>query len=406
MNFLEFVQFKNDDIRCRYTSKNGNRKILSSRNSLVLLKGLNKILSNEKYTIYEKRGKVFLTTRSQSICIHDYDDFRYDLKKYIPNVVKQIDRIITKRRIVAVKKNALTATVLTSLICTGLLINPINTNNIDNQQIIIENTSMQDSIKSNEEHEINNYEKVVINNDDAIQEAVDDANTTPTYNYNINIDCSDKSENPEIIDIQEKYRELANRIGNKWGVSSNLILAMLTQETHGLETNLMQINFNTKKDEIYTVYNFETNQYCSYVLTDNPNNYDSSITTISRKDIENPFTNISIATIYYRSVLNKYANNNPIAAIELYNKGPGNFNTNMSATENATGLSRDQILNDIENAYFIDYSGTCGAGDPDYIPNVLQYLNGDITILFNDDYNNISKIDCTINKTKKEELAR
>ena len=137
-----------------------------------------------------------------------------------------------------------------------------------------------------------------------------------------------------------------------------------------------------------------------------PSKYKSDITTITRQDLTNPFTNMSVAIIYYRSVLSTYANNNPIAAIEVYNKGPGNFNTNIKAATNNTGLSRDQLLNNIENPIYLDYSYACNAGDPKYVPNVLQYLNGDMIISFVDENNNITEVKCVINKTKKEELVR
>ena len=168
----------------------------------------------------------------------------------------------------------------------------------------------------------------------------------------------------------------------------------------------MQINFDTKKDEVYTVYNFQTNEYRKYVLTDNPNKYSSDITTITRQDLTNPFTNMSVAIIYYRSVLNSYAKNNPIAAIELYNKGPGNFDMIMQTATYKTGLSRDQLLDNIENPIYLDYSYACNAGDSNYVANVLQYLDGDMTISYVDENNNTSETKCVINKTKKEELVR
>ncbi len=410
MNVLEFTQLKNDDIKCRYTSKNGNRKILSTRNSIVLLKGLNKILSNEKCTIIEKRGKVFLTTSTQSICLHDYEEFRYDLKRYIPNVVKQIDKAMMRQRIISIKRSALTATAIASIVCTGLLINPTTVNSIDKQQTFIEMPLERENIQNI--YDDSYIDKVptteTVNNDEetVIEETVDNTNTTPTYNYEVNINCPENATDPEIIAIQETYREIANKVGTKWGVSPNLLLAMLTQESHGAYSNLMQIQDWSHKDEVMEVYNFNTNQMQKIVVTDNPGKYASDVITITKADLDNPFTNISVAAIIYRNIFNTYGKQNPIASIEIYNKGIGNFNKSMNKMYNDTGLTKEEVLATLDNTDFLNYSYVSGQGDPNYVANVLQYLNGDITITIIGDDNQLYNVTCTVNKTQEKELSR
>ena len=410
MNVLEFAQLKNDDIKCRYTSKNGNRKILSTRNSIVLLKGLNKILSNEKYTILEKHGKVFLTTSTQSICINDYEEFRYDLKRYIPNVVKEIDKAMMKRKIVSIKRSALTATAIASLVCTGLLINPTMPNVIDKQQTFIETPLERENVQNiyDDVYMVHNNNIETVNNDEEtiIQETVDDKNTTPTYKYEVNINCAENANDPEIMAIQETYREIANNVGAKWGVSPNLLLAMLTQESHGADINLMQIQDWSHKDEEMEVYNFNTNQKQKIVITDNPSSYASDVITITEKDLDNPYTNISVAAVIYRHIFDSYGKQNPIASLEIYNKGIGNFNKSMKKMYIDTGLTKAEVLAVLDNTDFLNYSYVSGQGDPDYVANVLQYLDGDITITTIDDDNQLYNITCSVNKTQEKELSR
>ena len=255
---------------------------------------------------------------------------------------------------------------------------------------------------------INNYYNVATINDEDIniQEAIDDENTTPTYSYEIDIDCQDNSNDPEIVAIQDTYREIANKVGAKWGVSPNLILAMLTQESHGAYDNLMQIQSWSHKDDVMEVFNFNTGQKQKIVITDNPGKYDSDVMTITKEDLSNPFTNISVATIIYRYILDTYGKNNPIASIEIYNKGIGNFNKSIAKMEKDTGLSKDEIMSTLDNTSFLNYSYVSGQGDPNYVANVLQYLDGEIAVLMIDENNQQYTLKYTVNKTQEKELSR
>ena len=412
MNKFEFSLNKKNKLSCDM-SYNNKKRTLFKYKTIELLKELERSLEPDEYDISVIRNTVTLNCDDAIIQFNNYDDLKDILMDYMPSITNDIDTEVfryRRHRVVGAKRAGLKTTFLLAATIVGIMninmkianditVTKSPTISIEKLATTLETVKMDsvEGLKVSKNNE--NLEELV----EDIEEAVSDLSTT--Y-YNIDINCGEHSEDYDIVQIQNKYREYAEKIGAKWGVSPNLILAMLTQETHGLETNLMQINFDSKRDEIYTVYNFETNEYCSYVLTDNPRQYDSSITVITREDLTNPFTNISVATIYYRSVLNKYANNNPIAAIELYNKGPGNFNEIIDTTMNKTGLTRDQILSDVENPVFVDYSYVCDAGDPNYVPNVLQYLNCDMIVTFVDENGEISEVKCIINKTKKEELSR
>ena len=422
MNKMVF-NIKNNRIRCNLSYKNKSKTLFSSR-SIELLQELERELTRDDYDISIVNGAVVLNCDDEIIQFNNYWDLKEILADYMPTITDDIDyelEIQMKKKVIRVKKSTLKASIFAAVVALGVMSNGFSL--ADRMSIIndkgpipyeygtepielpIMKTDYALKVNQSEDNSISEYNTVNLT-EETDEETISNIEEDIGNIFNVDIDCSERSEEYDIVEIQNKYRDYAERIGAKWGVSPNLVLAILTQETHGQETNLMQINFDTKKDEVYTVYNFQTNEYCKYVLTDNPSKYKSDVTTITRQDLTNPFTNMSVAIIYYRSVLSTYANNNPIAAIEVYNKGPRNFDININAATNNTGLSRDQLLNNIENPIYLDYSYACNAGDPKYVPNVLQYLNGDMIISLVDENNNITEVKCVINKTKKEELVR
>ncbi len=152
-------------------------------------------------------------------------------------------------------------------------------------------------------------------------------------------------------------------------------MAMLTQESGGFETNLMQIEFEDWDEEIIKVYNFEDNRYEYFVLTNNPEDWaDKNVTCITEKDLENPYTNISIGCVLLRKSA-EYMNYHVLAAVQCYNLGKGNMDKILELVAAETGLTREEILADQENITFYQYTYTVNKGDPDYLCNVFSFLN-------------------------------
>lgn len=178
----------------------------------------------------------------------------------------------------------------------------------------------------------------------------------------------------------ENYHDLVERFSNKWGISFNLVMAMLTQESGGYKTNLMQIEFDVWKDQEIKVYNFADGVYNFFVLTENPEKYDRSrITCITPSDLDNPITNISIGCVLLRKSA-EYMDYHVLAAIQCYNLGKGNMDKVLEAAAIDTGQSIDDMLADQENVTFYQYTDTVDVGDPEYLSNVFAFLNdyGDV----------------------------
>jgi len=175
----------------------------------------------------------------------------------------------------------------------------------------------------------------------------------------------------------DNYYEIVEKYSNKWGVSPNIIMSMLTQESGGYSTNLMQIQFWSWRDQVINVYNFEEGKYQKLVLTDNPTEFKSKygdIITITESDLNNPITNISVGTVLFRESA-RAMNNHIGASIQCYNFGYGNMMKVLNETANQTGVSVETILENQENIDFVNYTHIINAGDPNYLSNVMQYTN-------------------------------
>lgn len=170
------------------------------------------------------------------------------------------------------------------------------------------------------------------------------------------------------------YHDLVEKCANKWGISPDIIMAMLTQESAGKKVNLMQIQLPSWEGQELKVYNFSTNAYEKYVLTSYPENYEGSgITCITSKDLEDPETNISTSCILLQESL-KYMDYHIGAGIQCYNFGNGNMKKVLNETSLATGISVDEILSNQENLDFMEYTYIIDVGDPYYLKNIVQYI--------------------------------
>ena len=173
--------------------------------------------------------------------------------------------------------------------------------------------------------------------------------------------------------VYDNYHDICEEIGNRYGVSPNLLIAMITQESGGRYKNLMQIEYDNNKDQVHTLYNFETGMENKFVLTDNPDAYGDDVTTISSTELEDPKNNLSIASSLLQDCL-KYADGNILLGVSTYNIGVGNMNKILNEASRVLGKSIDELKNGDYNEIigFMDI----GEGDSDYPFHVLRYANG------------------------------
>ena len=196
---------------------------------------------------------------------------------------------------------------------------------------------------------------------------------------NVMITCDENGYSDEIIGVMENYGPTLNEAANTFGISTNLLVAMLTQESHGEGNNLMQISINGHYDEVKQVYNYMSNKYEEFVITQNPDKYkdafgDYKCRVYTADDLKDPYNNImcgaSLLSYYY----NKYCGHNLFAALVCYNQGPGTVDNVIKDTAQDYNVTVENILSDSSNLSFIDKVHELKSGDPYYIEHVMQYV--------------------------------
>ena len=219
------------------------------------------------------------------------------------------------------------------------------------------------------------FEDAVENEIDLNEEdyLVEELEPTETYYSNIDLDVEDRSQEDDVIAIRDKYHDEALRAQNRWGIDARILLAMLTQETHDNDTNLMQIEFNAYKNHPIKVYNFQEDRYMTVVFTNDAAYFSNADMTISEEELLNPITQMGAAAIImnYNNLNDYNAIINPAAMIDQYNKGLTKFTEVLDYTPG----SREEILGNPNNIDFLAFDRACGVGDPDYVLNTMQYVD-------------------------------
>ncbi len=191
----------------------------------------------------------------------------------------------------------------------------------------------------------------------------------------VNISYDSSYDEVKYNNVVDNYLPMIEERATRWGVSVNLVLSMIAQESGGYVDNLMQIQFNSWKDMPITLYNFEKQYEETIILTDHPNDFAGRPNTqlITPEDLLNPKTNISVGCIILRYSFEKMHYNIP-AAIQCYNFGVGNMLTVLEETANEQGCSVEDLLEDQDNVSFLDYRDIISVGDPLYLEHVLRFL--------------------------------
>ena len=216
---------------------------------------------------------------------------------------------------------------------------------------------------------------------ESISEEKNDKNTLKVGNDVYEVEDTtftydDYTNTPKYLEVKSKYENLCNEIGTKYGVSPELLLAMITQESGGIYTNLMQVEFFNCADEVLTVDNFVTGEKDSFVLTTDKTKYDSSITAIDPDMFEDSYYNVTIGCVLLQKVA-KDLDYNVAMAIQGYNYGIGNMHTILNNASKDLGVSVESLIADKEGKSWLKYRNI-KAGDPNYLENVGRYLKDGI----------------------------
>lgn len=408
MREYNFFFNDNDELLCEIID-NGEKT------ELIETDAINELINiNEMYFSRVRASNRSIRLNGDDISVNIYDLNEFYSKGYsefIPRIMIRVNRIIAKHQKekhrdeivknlkVACGKIACGTLIVTLLgTAAGSLSKQHSENDIGNN-ITVENdfNSMSDDLdyatdKVNQEYDqmMNELKEVeenyneTSNNNEIIEEKPSDI----AY-----IRYDDLTDSDTYIGAYEEYYNIVEKYANKWGISPNIIMAMLTQESAGKQSNLMQIQFDSWIDGVLTEYDFVNERYQSIVLTDNPEMYEGkNITVITREDLQNKVTNISVACVILRHCLEKM-DYNILASIQAYNLGWPNMNTVLKTTSENTGLSVDELLSDQTNTEFTNYTYIVNCGDSNYVSNVVRYLtDGEITIQTINEYGEVENL--------------
>ncbi len=276
-------------------------------------------------------------------------------------------------------------------------------NTIHDETNVVESKIIDDQIEMQNDAQIDyGVSSIDIPQDDLTTSLLNELNETD--NNIVNLSFNDEFDEVKYNNVISNYYEATYERASRWGVSTNLALSMMSQESGGYEENLMQIQWGSWAEEPITIFNFEKNEYEKIVLTENPENFNNQGITqfISKEDLKNPKTNISIGCIILRYSFDQM-NHNITAAIQAYNFGVNNMNKVLDAAALDLGTTRDELLNNQNDTTFLNYRDVITVGDPHYVENTLRFLqnpNEAISIKYIDDFGEPQETSVIINNAE------
>ena len=405
--------------------------IISDEEIAYFLKEINKI---QFKSVRIHKNNLRLVKDDREVIIKDIDNFcQKNGFSQIPFIAKQVKSTIAKYNKEFAKKKkrknrrfGKRSVVAAGIVAGALMITPLlaknlftnskgveNQTNKENDEDMLNSISLATNVSNNVNYTINDLKDDMVENEFA-QEAVEVGETPLTEHVADNnsedvghvayLDYQLSTDSIKRENAYNNYHDLVERFSAKWGMSFNLVMAILTQESGGYENNLMQIEFDDWDEEIIKVFNFEGNRYEYFVLTNNPLKWaDQNVVCITEKDLDNPVTNISIGCVLLRKSA-EYMDYHVLAALQCYNLGPGNMNKVLNRASEETGQTRDEMLEDQENVSFYQFTDIVNKGDPEYLSNVFSFLNdyGDsITFKHFGDNNEIIEEEISIFSTQQ-----
>ena len=199
------------------------------------------------------------------------------------------------------------------------------------------------------------------------------------------IDYGSKSDTEKAILASENYKWLIDEYSRVYGLDSDLMLAIATQERgvhseytdEGGATGLMQIQNGVWDGATLSAYNFDTASWDTVV--------------VDTSSLGNLDYNVRIGSMIYQTYL-RDMDYNSIAAIQAYNQGNGAVAGIISSYASDAGKTSSEVLDDPTDLGWLEYTNYVPFGDPNYVLNVLSWYRGDGVISCFDTDGNIHSV--------------
>ena len=230
-----------------------------------------------------------------------------------------------------------------------------------------------DNSKTDIDLESTNSEKEETKSSSSDSNSISNSDNNNNINEDIensNIEHGSLTDSQKAQKTKELYGDIISKYSNMYGLDSNVICAIATQERgvhsdsvdDGGAIGLMQIQVSVWTHETITAYNYETEQ-----------NEDIYISLDELRDVD---FNVKVGCAIFQNYL-KLMNGNYIAAIQCYNMGDGSMRSILNDYSYSSGKSVDEILNDSSDLGWMEYRSGGYYGDPNYVEHVMRYYEGD-----------------------------
>lgn len=369
----------------RYTYKLINNKITGYKNDIKLKNKYSKAIleyiismidsdkySNDNMNISVNSQDLLISIENDEVLIRGYRKVfnrlnRGDINNYISG------NIVTKKRVVEIGLSILAAILI------GTVINGYSKNSKssskENGNIAItwekipEDEKIDNSNIDNQDINIDNGENLGSNKDEESGILTNDINNDIIY-----FNPYDSLNDTESINNTLKYSEYINEVSIKWGISRDLLISMIAQESNGDASNnkLMGFEFNAFKDTELKVFNYIDNKYEIVAFSNNINKFKDADIVITQDNLEHPKTQIAAGAIVLNYLNNKY-DNNTMLAVMAYNAGVTNTDKILQATSYEIGIPVYDIIQDQNKTDYEDYTDAVlksNYGDQEYIKHV------------------------------------
>lgn len=188
-----------------------------------------------------------------------------------------------------------------------------------------------------------------------------------TIYQNFNIDFSDRTSAEKAVSAKNNYYSLVSKYAKTYGIDKDLMMAIGTQEkgVHSTEIDpgggvgLMQMQYQVWVNQDVKAYNFDTNSWESFHVTDS--------------NIRELDTNIKIACMYFQNCLVNMDYNVP-AALCAYNWGMTSTKNKLSEFSQDRGLSLNEVL-EANDTSWINLFNVNGDTSLAYPKMVLSYYD-------------------------------
>lgn len=188
-----------------------------------------------------------------------------------------------------------------------------------------------------------------------------------TIYQSFNIDFSDRTSAEKAVSAKSNYYSLVSKYAKTYGIDKDLMMAIGTQEkgVHSTEIDpgggvgLMQMQYQVWVNQDVKAYNFDTNSWESFHVTD------SNIRALD--------TNIKIACMYFQNCLVSMDYNVP-AALCAYNWGMTSTRNKLSEFSQDRGLSLNEVL-EANDTSWINLFNVNGDTSLAYPKMVLSYYD-------------------------------